>query len=520
MNGVVKFLISCVKRGSGMKDISEETKEAYGHARDLSKGLMALGNGANIAGKALKTALTGGIFEMAGAAVGFIIDKWKEWREAAKEAAREAAKAIADKLSAAAERVERRFKRLTEAIANAAARAKDMRKLGDAEADYWHAHYTAQRKGAERDELAHATTESEKAVIKANYALKYARLETAKEVQLAERDYQDALAEVANAEKRRNAARDAELAAEGRLGEARARASSAARSKDEERKKIADEAYEKAMKDRAAAEARLAEKEREVASAKIAAETALVKLNTKRIRAGEQTADAEAALAEAKKKHAEAEKKLEEDGNRKAEEEQKRIEEESKKFEAEAKAKRKKQADSILAQEQEKAKEQQKKIGDSIQRLLREIRDIEKARERTRKGMETDHKNHNGLFGPYQYHLDENGNISNFTDWDRADRYAGHDNDEQKAKRRQETDDARMRDIQDRLEAGKYVSEADQKKYDRWRQFKKERDGEEKRKAEIENLQQEQQTAVIESEKHLKKIKEDLAQFVESGVLQ
>lgn len=41
-----------------------------------------------------------------------------------------------------------------------------------------------------------------------------------------------------------------------------------------------------------------------------------------------------------------------------------------------------------------------------------------------RRGMESDARRHNGLFGAYAYSLDENGNINTFRDWKRAGRYA------------------------------------------------------------------------------------------------
>lgn len=45
-------------------------------------------------------------------------------------------------------------------------------------------------------------------------------------------------------------------------------------------------------------------------------------------------------------------------------------------------------------------------------------------------GMKADHEKHNGLFGPYKYHLDENGRIASVADALRADRYGARGTEE------------------------------------------------------------------------------------------
>lgn len=525
---VVKFILQCVSQGSGFKKSLDDTKALQRQMGELSGAAKKLGTAfgtvGNIAGGLVGNILKGGIWGAAAEGARMLIEKWKDWREYVKQCAIDAAKKVAKSFTDAADTISDRFKKLGDQIKFAGTYAKALLGSKSAKDDLALARENSEADAATRKRLAAAKTAEEKAVIQAEAELAKAKRAEARQIEKS-RDERAASDEELRLAKHELA--EAEDARE-RVGEARRylgnQGNIERKAGNEEQAKIFYDAAKEAGKKASALDKRIDELRQTIDVANVKREEAEAKRTQAEVAAKDAVAKADFDLAEAIKKRKEAEEK------RAAEERKKDVEaynakvEQGRQFvemaEAKAKEERKKEADQKLAEEQEKAKEQQKKIGDTIQRLLREIRDIEKARERTRKGMETDHKNHNGLFGPYRYHLDENGNISNFTDWDRANRYAGHDNDEQKAKRRQETDDARMRDIQDRLEAGKYVSEADQKKYDRWRQFKTERDGEEKRKAEIENLQQEQQTAVIKSEKHLKKIKEDLAQFVESGVLQ
>ena len=522
--GVINFILRCFKKGSGAEEVTKDLKDAKGAAQDLSKGLSALGGTANVVGRAVKAIATGGLWELGGVALDYIIDKYKEWKEAAAKAAREAAKEIKDNLAHAAEFIEARFKRISDAISATASRAKELLGLEGKRGEARTASATAGINAEMRKELSGAKDDSERAVIQARAQTKIAKVNAEERVKRAEAARAEAEEEMHRAYRRIEAAKAALLEAQNNVGKANVAHRNAMKAEDDEAIKTAGAAQYAAGKKRDEAQKRLDDEMVKWESARIAELAASAELEKTRTEAGESVAAADFALAEATRKQkeaaeakAEAERKAAEKLNAERAEMGRQFVEQ---YEASQKEARKKEAEERLAEEQKKAKEQQKKIGDTIQRLLREILDIEKDRERTRKGMETDHKNHNGLFGPYQYGLDENGNISNFTDWNRADRYAGHDNDEQKSKRRAESDDKRMENLWWDMQQGKYVSEADQNKVNRWRQFKKERDGEEKRKAQIEALKDKQQQAVINSEKHLEQIKNDMKSFIENGCVQ
>ena len=159
-------------------------------------------------------------------------------------------------------------------------------------------------------------------------------------------------------------------------------------------------------------------------------------------------------------------------------------------------------------------------IDRQIKTLIGEIGQIVKARARTGKGVDADHRHHNGLFGAYQYQTNANGVIDNFTDWERAQRFGKRaERDEATRAKRAEIQDRRMEEIGRRGRAGKYVSPDEARRYRRWLQFKEERDGEERRKKQIEQLQQKREKAIIDSEQHLKVIRDKIDKIIEGEVM-
>ena len=99
-------------------------------------------------------------------------------------------------------------------------------------------------------------------------------------------------------------------------------------------------------------------------------------------------------------------------------------------------------------------------------------------------GMNADADRHNGLFGPYKYHLDKNGRIASVAEALRADRYGARGTkEENQARHRQEADDRKAKRLSDKNEALLSKSEREWlNKYNEMRQR-------EKADKQLENLQ-------------------------------
>ena len=110
--------------------------------------------------------------------------------------------------------------------------------------------------------------------------------------------------------------------------------------------------------------------------------------------------------------------------------------------------------------------------------------------------MAADHQKHDGLFGPYKYHLDSNGNIASVSEALRAERYGARGTkEENQAKHRRQVDDNKA----DRLRKRRYdtLSKSEKKwlsKYDEMRT--REKDAEK-----MKILQEEKDKAVVDMKK-------------------
>lgn len=573
---VVNLVLRCFRVGSGMRDISKETKEALGNTADLSKGLTALGVASTGAGRLIKSMLTGGLWEVGAQGIRFLYDKVVEYKERAIKAARESAKAFADSMARAADKVERQFRRITDAIGASAARAREALALGNARGETGRAEATRAINAETRKRLANAQSASERAVIEAEGKLKIAQAEKAESIRkgMAEQEAADAALERAEERVSAAEARLAELTEKRQeLAGNYLRAKSAA-SQDEERIKAAEEALGKMAEREAKARDDLAKAKEEEAASANAAKIADEKRAQAVLNANDSVEAAEYALAEAKKAQAKAAEdaakktrsatlaaqidereramlaKAETDSARavvkaqasrararlKAAEAESGADEAAKvqaraavaKAEADldearrkhAVAEEKRRVGEQMEQEHKRAKNEVDGIDRQIKTLLREIADVVKAREKTDKGRAADALHHNGLFGTYGYQTNANGVIDNFTDWERAQRFASRAaRDERTRRRRAEFQDKKMSDIGKDIAVGKYVSDANRRRYARWLQFREERDGEARRKKQIETLQQKRDEAVVKSEQHLDALRRHMKKLVDEGPL-
>lgn len=231
--------------------------------------------------------------------------------------------------------------------------------------------------------------------------------------------------------------------------------------------------------------------------------------------------DAEEKAEEAKWQNAERKRRKErEKAEKKAAKDREAAE---KKAEKDREAAEKKERQAIAKAEiegvQRDNRREQQRFEDRIKQLNKEIADIEKAQEATRGGMATDARV-NDFGKAYRYQFDKNGVIDNFTDWERAQRYAGRATRDQATRdKRRELDDKKMKDLENRLNNGEKLSKSQEKRLKNWKQFQEERDGVARRQAQIEKLREDAEKAAIEGEKHLRDIRQKMADFVEGPVL-
>lgn len=232
--------------------------------------------------------------------------------------------------------------------------------------------------------------------------------------------------------------------------------------------------------------------------------------------------DAAEKAEEAKRQNAERKRRRERDKEEKKAQQQRKRDAEKARKDREAAEKKERQqiAKAEIEGVQEDNRREQRRFRDRIKQLNKEIEDIEKRQQNTQQGMFTDALYHNGVFGPYRYNLDKNGRIDNFTDWERAQRYFERfERDQRTRDKRRERDDAKWEKLLERFEKGEKLDDNTLKRLNKWLKFRDERDGIEKRRKEIEKLREDAEKAAIEGEKHLKVIRQKMADFVEGPVL-
>jgi hypothetical protein len=187
--------------------------------------------------------------------------------------------------------------------------------------------------------------------------------------------------------------------------------------------------------------------------------------------------DADKKLADATKNLAkEREELAEKERRKKLEAIDRRLEEEDEQRQRELNDQRLEQLDSIVEAKTNQVrgdKAQLTALNDNIKRLKDTIKSARDNIKRSKTGMETDHRIGTGWGdGGYRYNTDANGNIGDFTDWDRAQRFAGRaERDERSRQRRNQRDANRAKDIRERLARGAYVNDHDKKWLGRYGEF-------------------------------------------------
>lgn len=515
--GIVNFIIRCFKKGNGAEEVAKDVSEAKKQVGLFGKGLEALGGTANMAGRMLRNVLTGSMWEAGARGVMLLWEKFNEWKEAAKKAAEEAAKATADAFTRAADRIKGAFKEVADSIKGAAKFNDAWRGLNSAKGDLSATNESLSVDSATRRRLEQAKTNEEKAVIQAEAALAKAKLAEAQQTRKSTSEREAMDEKLAGMQEEHDAAVVArnKLDATARMmgNDARWELSQG----NEEGAKAIWEAQKKVIGEYKAVVARIEELEDGIRNGNLERQSLREKIKKDELVAHDAVVKAEYDRAEAEKNLAKARRAEELKKENERLEMERQLNEHVEKI---RKEERQKEAKEIVEKEQEKAKNDLSAIDRQIKDISKEIAKIAERRKETGKGMDADHRNHNGLFGAYQYQTNASGVIDNLTDWERAQRYKGRaDRDEATRAKRAETQDRRMEEIGRRISDGKYVSDFDRRRYGRWQQFKEERDGEDRRKKQIEQLQQKREKAVIDSEKHLKEIRKKMEEFINSGVM-
>lgn len=479
--GIVNVILRCIRQGSGMSDFAAETEKALGDTKDMSKAMLSLGMASAGVGKVIKSVMTGGMWEIGAQAVNYISEKWQELRQRAVEAE----KAFGNAFKNAAEASERNFKRVVDAISSASTRAKELLTLSGARGGVALADEARSVNVRARNAMAAAKNESEKAIIKADAQLAVARLNEAEQGKRASANVRAAKRELARAEDRLDAAESALDVAKRRERDAEARATAALKSDNDDKIKVANENHYKAIEARQKAEERVAAEEDKVASAENALRIASAKATEARILASEATEAARIEALETRKKAKDAEEKKAEADRIKAEKEreaaemiQREIDEEDAAFEARQNLIE--SYDALAEQGRKELRElapRAKRLDAQIDELTLRLKKAQEGIARTGRGQAADAAHTNGLFGPYQYGGRANGG-ENFTDWQRAQRFAERgDRDAEKVARRDAASQRRYARLADEQRRGRRLSTGDKRFMRDWENFQDQKGG-------------------------------------------
>ena len=153
-----------------------------------------------------------------------------------------------------------------------------------------------------------------------------------------------------------------------------------------------------------------------------------------------------------------------------------------------------------------------------IKKMREELVQIGKDMGRVREGVETDARVKNGTFGTYQYRLDGNGNPDNFIDWQRAMRFAERaERDRATREKRDSAFQKKMQDLQDKLDkrGEKALTDREKEALKRWNEYQDQKNGRERREAEIKQKQLAIEKIRQQMANDLKEAKETLKQALE-----
>lgn len=543
----------------GLNDLSDGMKKAASTQKDfIDGGVKAVGaltakfnndlTGAisgsfSVLREVVRGGLWGGVAAAASLAINKIVEKW----EAAKKAAKEYSDLLRKDMVSAAERVAAAFKGTASALEKerkatasllAQQNAAIESRAGHAAADATTAELTG--KGgplakAEADRargLAAATAKVEKAAAAEEAALK--NVETAA---AAHANAEDALASATKVREEFEQ-RNAKLMYERErlqksLAEVEGDYSKAGLSFYQATKlakgyRLALAKFEEEHKDELESLSKITKVEADAKAALAAAESSLAEAQRSAAQAGDAKSLAEQGLMNDEMRLGDAVRAAKDA-------EDKLIKEKEERAKAEAKAKQaaneKAEADKAAAADlsaalrleqdaADKATAAAQKADEKIMRLDRRIKAAENDIARQSAGMAADARHTNGIFGPYQYHTDENGQIDNAIDRDRALRFGARAaRDAQRAERRNDAQRKRAQNISDRMRRGGYVTDAEKKFLDNWNDFEAQRNNGKKLRDEREKLVQDREKNIQEANQHLANIEKEMKDFIERNTV-
>ena len=510
-SGIVNIILNTFKRGSGLEEVAKDTAAAKQGLSDMGKAAQKLGsifgNVSGVAGRMVKTFLQGGVWELAAQGVMAAINKWQEYREAAKKAAEDAAKAIGDSFKSAADAISTRFARVTAAISAAGSRAKELATFREVGHGAQAAEEIAAVNAKERERLSTADA-GDRGVIKANAALERAKINAAEQTRSAAARVEESEDAIARANEAKRAAEEAYSKVLEKRNDIASRLNDLyyRRGKGEDDLDAAISQVEGASVE---ADKELVKATERLTAARSAVESAEIARNTELQRQRKAESEADAALAEAEdaveaafREKARAELEAAKEARKAA------AKQAAKAAAEEERARIQAEGDQNLAATEKDYENQLAKLAGSIARLKRRYDAAEKGIARTQRGQSADAAHTNGLFGPYQYGGRSNGG-ENFIDWDRAQRFAGWgDRDAQKAARRDAAAQKRFDRIRDKLENGESVSGADEAFFDKFKAFQDQKNGAEKLKNALEEAQKRRDKLQQEMKDELTAIKQ------------
>lgn len=144
------------------------------------------------------------------------------------------------------------------------------------------------------------------------------------------------------------------------------------------------------------------------------------------------------------------------------------------------------------------------------------IRDVKQQQQRAKAGMDADAKHTSGTFGPYDYSRDANGNINDYEDWQRSQRFADRAaRDQANTDRRNQRIFDRADKLQKKQDDGKKLTRDEQKELDRANKFRKQLQDAGKEEEKKKQLEDDRKKLIDQLGKDVTQIKNDLKKALE-----
>lgn len=151
-------------------------------------------------------------------------------------------------------------------------------------------------------------------------------------------------------------------------------------------------------------------------------------------------------------------------------------------------------------------------IDELIKAAQKNLQEIGKAQDRTRAGMAKDKEVHHGIGGEgFRYDTDANGLPSDLAGWERAQRYAQRaDRDNARASRAASANEKQLRNLLDKVDKGKPLTDHERNRLEKLRNWDKERNGKQREEARIKKLQEERDKLQKEANEAIKQIRDKM----------